>query len=249
MLSGTKGTDQQTTLLMYIYRYTKQQHTPHNENIKINIVKELENVSNAVRIDIEALDKKIKEIENEIKKLPKRLKEFEKQTKKIKNDCYYKNMLTWMEKAKNLLNELKREFGEMFDRAVMLAETFAFKLEKKNITSVNDFLKIFNDFVKDWHKAKIKYTKLEEKKKKDALIEKKKEEAQKKLQLKLSKRTATRQQLAKKNILKDKEKVKQEQMLKEKLKKTMKAHVRKQTVMKQMFGDVLNQSDEEEEEE
>eukprot|EP01083_Nonionella_stella_P195975 721383_1 len=38
-------------------------------------------------------------------------------------------------------------------------------------------------------------------------------------------------------------------MLKEKLKKTMKAHVRKQTVMKQMFGDVLNQSDEEEEEE
>eukprot|EP01084_Bolivina_argentea_P027943 51948_1 len=57
MLSGTKGTDQQTTLLMYIYRYTKQQQQ-QQQNIKINIVKELENVSNAVRIDIEALDKK-----------------------------------------------------------------------------------------------------------------------------------------------------------------------------------------------
>ena len=268
MLSGTKGTDQQTTLLMYIYKYCKTAKTDDNDDddkkinndkdkkgkggggggggIGANVVKELENVSSAVRIDIDSLDKRIKEVDGELSKLPKRLKEFEKHTKQVKNDVFVKEMNEWMKSAKILMDDLKKNFKEMDERAINLASTYAYKLQSGQ---VNEFLKIFDDFIKDWNKAKIKYTKLEEKKKKDALRAKKKEEAQKKLQLKLSKRTTTRKDLVKKNIFKDEKKVKQELALKEKLKSTMKAHVRKQTVMKQMFKDVLNQSDEEEEEE
>ena len=207
-------------------------------------MKELENVTAAVKIDIDSLDKKLKEVNGELNKLPKRLKEFEQHTRDNKQDVFVKQMNEWMKSAKETMDDLQRNFKEMNERAIQLASTYAYKLEHGK---VNEFLKIFNDFVTDWNKAKIKYTKLEEKKKKDALRAKKKEEAQKKLQAKLAKRTTTRKDLAKKNIFKDADKVKKEQEIKAKLKLTMKAHVRKQTAMQKMFSDVLNQSDEEEE--
>ena len=238
MLSGTKGTDGKTTLLMYIYKHCKTHDVGHN------VVKELENVSAAVRIDIDYLDKKIKEIDGELNKLPERIKEFEVQTKKNKKDVYVKVMRDWMKDAKVLMDDLKKSFSEMNKRAIELAKMYAYKLEDGE---ANTFLKIFDDFIKDWNKAKIKYTKLEEKKKKDALKAKRKAEAQKKLEDRLNNRTVTKKQLEKKNIFKTKDKVKQEQALKSKLKLTMKAHVRKQTAMQAMFNNVLNVSDEEEE--
>eukprot|EP01083_Nonionella_stella_P174499 605115_1 len=243
MLSGTKGTDGRTTLLMYIYKYTKA------ENVCNEMMKELENVCAAVKIDIDALDKKIREVENELNQLPKRLGEFKKHNAKVKGDVYVAQMSEWLKTAQSMMHELKQSGEEMRKRATALAQTYAYELGGEDGKAINEFLSIFDAFIKDWNKAKIKYTKQEEKRKKDERRAKKKEEAQAKLQAKLSKRKVKRKDLEVKGIFKDDAKVKQQEVINAKLKKTLKAHVRKQTVMKQMFGDVLNQSDEEEEEE
>merc|ERR1712154_471272 len=99
-MGGTKGTDGKTTLLMYIYKHCKDQ------NVGVNVVKELESVRAAVRIDIEYLDKKIKEVDGELSKLPNRIKEFESRTKKNKKDVYAKVMKNWMKDATVLMNDL-----------------------------------------------------------------------------------------------------------------------------------------------
>merc|ERR1712154_156861 len=182
-MGGTKGTDGKTTLLMYIYKHCKDQ------NVGVNVVKELESVRAAVRIDIEYLDKKIKEVDGELSKLPNRIKEFENHTKKNKEDVYVKVMREWMKSANVLMEDVKKSFAEMNTRAIELAKMYAYKLEDGE---VSPFLKIFDGFVKDWNNSKIKYTKMEEKKKKDELKAKKKAEAQKKLEDRLKKRTVTK---------------------------------------------------------
>ena len=218
-------------------------------------------MSAAFRIDLEAVQSKNGEIENEVEALPALLDDFEHgAVSKEENgggdgdgidvdsaessDRLVSVMRKWREnEALKVMESVRESVDEMKQRAKALAATYAFDLEEDGgggNEGIKAFLGIFDSLISEWKSAKIKMTKLEEQRKKEALRQRKKEEAQRKLQEKLKRRKMTKMDLEKKNIFKSRETVQREKALKQKLKLTMRAHVRKQTMLKTHFGDVLH---------
>ena len=200
-----------------------------------------------MRIDLEALQNKIKEIEGELEDLPKRLDDFEQGRASTagqqEEDRLVSVMRKWREnEALKMMESLKESVSEMKQRAKDLAATYAYDLDEDGgggNEGVKAFLSVFNQLIGEWKTAKIEQTKLEEQRKKEEQRQKKKEEAQRKLQEKLN-RQMKKDELEKKKIFKSRETVRREQDFKQKLNLTMNAHVRKQTMLKAHFGDVIH---------
>ena len=229
MLSGMKSQDGKYSLLMYIYRWCQE-----NKKEATKFRDELQCVREAARIDLEQLEKTILEARDEINKMPDQIKQFKK-NKCGKLDQFPTIMDQFCNAAEQNVTNLHRDYKDALNYGRKVAKLFAFELENDDVSHL---LRVFNDFLAELDKSRAKITHLiaEEKKAEQKRLRKKK--AEERLLKNLAKR-ATKQQLSKKGIVKDAEKVKQENLFKEKLKNRMKAHVRKQTQMMKEFGDEI----------
>ena len=110
-----------------------------NETAGLTLLKELENLPAAVRIDLDALQSKIQEIDHELQALPALLDDFERganddgdcKKEEEEGDRLVVEMRKWREnEALKMMKSLKESVAEMKQRAKELAATYAFDLEE-----------------------------------------------------------------------------------------------------------------------
>jgi len=261
-LSSTKGTDGQTTLMMHLYEHCKKE-----QSAGIHLAEELEGISAAMRIDLKELQSEINKIDNKltkIEKLPATFDEFKKEKKEngngggdgnvngagdhkeneddIKEDRFVSAMRKWREnEALKMMHSLKEDVDKMKQLAKSLAATFDFNLGGGD-EGVTSFLKVFDDFVKEWQSAKNKVARLEEKERREERKRKKIKKTKKNLQRNL-KRQPTKADLESKGIYKSDETVQREKTNKKATTETVEALVKEKSEIQSLFPDALLDDD------
>merc|ERR1712204_84728 len=170
---------------------------PESENIH----QDLTMLGQAAKQEIEALQGEVEKIRDEVQEMVKNMAALKKlyQNKEDNEDKFVSFMDEFIGDATGISNDLLSSFHESVKNIIDLAISFG---EKKSI-SVEDFFKIWMDFLASWGKARqaVKKRKAEQKKK-EKLLEKKA-----KLKAKLEKQRK-KKDLKKKGIIKSKQDVK-----------------------------------------
>merc|ERR1712228_915958 len=150
-LEGTKGTEEGYSLLMYIYELIADKY-PESENIHADFSM----LPEAAKQEIEALQGDVEKIQNEVLEKVKNMSSLKAlydkaaKTEQKSEDKFVEIMDDFIKDATEISTELVNSFHASVKAIIDLAVSFG---EKKSI-AVEDFFKIWLDFLASWGKAR-----------------------------------------------------------------------------------------------